>query len=39
VGGAEHGNKTTTMSLAEIKSWLGKDLAFLKNQYEKFDLL
>ena len=38
LGGAEHGNNTTTMSLTEIKSWLKKDLAFLKNQFEKFEL-
>jgi len=38
LGGAEHGNNTTTMSLTEIKSWLKKDLAFLKNQFEKYDL-
>lgn len=31
LGGAEHGHKTTTMSLPEIKSWLKKDLMFLKN--------
>ncbi len=39
LGGAEHGNNTTTMSLTEIKSWLKKDLAFLRNEFEKFELL
>jgi hypothetical protein len=38
LGGAEHGNKNPSMSLAEIKSWLKKDLAFLRNQFEKFEL-
>jgi L-ribulose-5-phosphate 3-epimerase len=38
LGGAEHGRKDPTMSLDEIKSWLKKDLTFLKNQFAKFEL-
>lgn len=38
LGGAEHGGKNPTMSLVEINSWLKKDITFLKNQFEKYDL-
>lgn len=38
LGGAEHGRKDPTMSLDEIKSWLKKDLTFLKNQFTRFEL-
>lgn len=38
LGGAEHGDKNPTMSMEEINKWLKKDLTFLKNQFEKFDL-
>jgi len=38
LGGAEHGNKNPTMPLAEIKKWLAKDLAWLKEQFEKHNL-
>ena len=39
LGGAEHGDKEPTMSREEIYSWLKKDITFLKNQFNKFDLL
>lgn len=35
LGGAEHGNNTTTMGLPEIKKWLSKDLLFLKNRLKE----
>lgn len=38
LGGAEHGRRDPTMSKSEIVSWLEKDLNFLKNQFEKYDL-
>lgn len=38
LGGAEHGDRNPTMSLAEIEKWLLKDITFLKNQFEKFNL-
>ena len=38
LGGAEHGNKNTAMPLADIKRWLAKDLAWLKEQLEKYKL-
>lgn len=38
LGGAEHGNKNPSMSVDEIKSWLKKDITFLKGQFEKYNL-
>jgi L-ribulose-5-phosphate 3-epimerase len=38
LGGAEHGNLNPSMPLAEIKKWLAKDLTFLKEQLEKYNL-
>ncbi len=38
LGGAEHGNKETTMSLEKIEACLKADLVFLKNQFNKYGL-
>jgi sugar phosphate isomerase/epimerase len=38
LGGAEHGSLNPAMSLEEISLWLEKDIVFLKNQFEKYDL-
>ena len=38
LGGAEHGNGKTTMSLEKIESFFKKDLQFLKNQMMKYGL-
>lgn len=38
LGGAEHGNKETTMSLEKIEAFFKADLLFLKNQLNKFGL-
>lgn len=38
LGGAEHGNRDPKMSLKEINMWLKKDITFLKNQFEKYNL-
>lgn len=38
LGGAEHGNKETTMSLEKIEAFFKADLQFLKNQFNKFGL-
>jgi L-ribulose-5-phosphate 3-epimerase len=38
LGGAEHGNIETTMSLEKIKDFFKGDLAFLKNQLKQFGL-
>jgi L-ribulose-5-phosphate 3-epimerase UlaE len=38
LGGAEHGNKETTMSLQKIEEFFKGDLAFLKNQLTQFGL-
>ncbi|KAF0239244.1 MAG: xylose isomerase-like TIM barrel [Prolixibacteraceae bacterium] len=35
LGGAEHGNNTTTMSLDKIKKFLVSDLLFLKNKFKE----
>jgi sugar phosphate isomerase/epimerase len=37
LGGAEHG-KSTTMSLDKIEDFLKKDLVFLKEKFEKYNL-
>ena len=38
LGGAEKGSLNPTMNRDEIFSWLKKDITFLKNQFEKYDL-
>lgn len=38
LGGAEHGNKKTTMSLEKIEAFFKADLQFLKNQLIKYGL-
>lgn len=38
LGGAQHGDLHPTMSREEIYFWLKKDITFLKNQFNKFDL-
>lgn len=38
LGGAEHGSRNPGMSLDEISKWLKKDLNFLENQFQKFNL-
>lgn len=38
LGGAENGNLNPTMPLSEIRKWLAKDLAWLKEQFEKNSL-
>jgi sugar phosphate isomerase/epimerase len=38
LGGAEHGNKETTMSLEKIEAFLKADLQFLKNQLKQYGL-
>jgi len=38
LGGAEHGKTEVTMSLSEIETWLKKDITYLKNQFEKYEL-
>jgi sugar phosphate isomerase/epimerase len=38
LGGAEHGNKTTTMSMEKIETFLKADITFLKNQLAQFGL-
>jgi L-ribulose-5-phosphate 3-epimerase len=38
LGGAEKGKKDPTMSREEIFSWLKKDITFLKNEFNKFNL-
>ena len=38
LGGAEHGDKNPTMPLSEINSWLKRDIVFLRNLFEKYDL-
>ncbi|MDX1283807.1 MAG: TIM barrel protein [Draconibacterium sp.] len=38
LGGAEHGKKEITMSLAEIEKYLQNDLKFLKDNFEKYGL-
>jgi len=38
LGGAEHGKREITMSLKDIESWLKKDISFLKNQFDKYNL-
>jgi L-ribulose-5-phosphate 3-epimerase len=38
LGGAEHGNKETTMSLHKIEAFLKADITFLKNQLTQFGL-
>jgi L-ribulose-5-phosphate 3-epimerase len=39
LGGAEHGDKNPTMSLAEINKWLKKDITFFKDEFNKYGLL
>jgi len=38
LGGAEHGDRNPSMSLEEINKWLLKDITFLKNQFENYNL-
>lgn len=38
LGGAEHGDKKPKMDKKEIYSWLKKDITFLKNEFNKFNL-
>lgn len=38
LGGAEHGDKNPEMNREEIFSWLEKDIKFLKQQFNKYDL-
>jgi sugar phosphate isomerase/epimerase len=38
LGGAEHGNGETTMSMEKIESFFKKDLQFLQNQMMKYEL-
>jgi hypothetical protein len=38
LGGAEHGDKNPTMSHKEIFSWLKKDITFLKQKFEEYNL-
>ena len=38
LGGAQHGNLHPTMDRKEIYSWLKKDITFLKNQFNKYNL-
>lgn len=38
LGGAEHGDLHPSMSKKEIYSWLKKDIAFLKNEFNKYNL-
>lgn len=38
LGGAEHGKKNPTMSHQEIFSCLKKDIAFIKNEFDKYNL-
>lgn len=38
LGGAEHGKLNPTMNHSEIYSWLKKDITFLKNQFNKYNL-
>ena len=38
LGGAEHGDKNPTMPYKEIYNWLKKDLTFLRDQFNKYDL-
>ncbi|MEN8227739.1 MAG: TIM barrel protein [Bacteroidota bacterium] len=38
LGGAEHGKRNPAMDLAEIYSWLNRDITFLKKYYKQFDL-
>jgi len=38
LGGAEHGNKETTMSLEKIEPFIKTDFDFLKNQFSQYGL-
>jgi L-ribulose-5-phosphate 3-epimerase len=38
LGGAERGNKSTSMPLTEIKNYMKKDLVYLKNQFTKYQI-
>jgi len=38
LGGAEHGDKTTTMSMDKIEAFLKADITFLKNKLTEFGL-
>lgn len=38
LGGAESGSKTTTMPLSEIKTWMKKDIQFLRNKFNQYQI-